>query len=314
MRKYHPADICKKRRYRIISDLLVSSYRKQEGIFADQAASWPERQIFDSEVVSGSSNEIKICAIFFAGLFLRGKIPTDRAIRAFVNIIEHCPWSIDPSNLKKLGVSYKEKLDSEIDGAGLGHVGIQIKKYWHHNARVIYDIGTLEASLRNVNNFHEALCLFGTPKSAGPKKDLRHLHNLGLLGYGGTGKVLALVMQMLMEENLSNQFPLPVSADFHLISIYMRTGAISPVLGVKTHYTLARLIRDLSLEMMPKNDISYNNIISRATYQLGSAMCPANGTFGRKNPRCSDCPLIKYCKIYVQNRLYHQSGYLEVQT
>lgn len=312
MRKYNPADICNRRRYKIVSDLLVNSYRNQEAIFANRTASWPERQIFEPEVIANASAEDKIFTTFLAGLFLRGRITTDRAVKAFVKIIEQCPWSIDKScELSKI---HSAELDWAIDCAGLGHVGNQIKKYWYHNAQIMCRINCLGSLLGTINDFGEALYVFGTPKSAGESKRFNHLKNLGLLGYGGTGKVLSLVMQMLIEEKLTESFHLPVSADFHLISIYLRTGAITPPLGVKTHYTLARLVRDLSLEMMPKDDISYNNIISRATYQLGVTTCPANGAFGRKNPRCRDCPLVKYCNRNVQNRTYHQNGYLEVQT
>ena len=316
MRKYLPADICpNKRRYRIVSNTLVSAYRNREGVFSDPSASWPENRIYQSSVVSRASDVIKINATFFAGLFLRGKITTERAIRSYLGIIESCPWAIESSTIRTGNSRRIRLLNEALDNAGLGHVVDQVREYWWHNANIMFNLGgTLSPQLSAVTSFDEALYVFGTPKSAGAKNRFPNLQNLGFLGYGGTGKVMALILQMLMEQDLMAKFSLPVSADFHLLSIYLRSGAIVPPAEVRTHYTLARLIRDLSLEMMPKNDIEYNNIISRATYQLGATVCPANPDekTGSKHPSCVGCPIAKYCDQNVPKSNYHQKGYLEV--
>ncbi len=211
-----------------------------------------------------------------------------------------------------------------------------------HNAKILVRLDNPLTIFDNISSFSEAHFVLGLERYARPKRFFPHLENLGLLGMGGTGKVLALVLQLMMDNNLIIRFNLPISADFHYLRMMLATEAIviPEDQQVFTAFSLTKIAQDMSLFLSDETVTDYNGEISIASYILGSRVCArhpqmtanpilpskrrkaiggkytaASQLIGHSRNRelgfCEKlCPIEGYCRLIVPSGLYHTLGYL----
>lgn len=308
MRKFTPEKYINPERYRLVSELLINEFRQRRGIFADILSSMPEMAIYQDPNISNLSEKDKINATIFAAPFLRGSIATSRAVNIFLYLISERPEWIKPKIVSDLGI---EKTVEDIKHLGLGYKAQDIAKCWCKNSEILSNIGgDLRPYLNGLSNFYDAFYTFGTERAKQYKKP--NLKHLGFHGLGSAGKVLTLILHMLMEQGLMQKFQLPISVDFHAVSIYLRTGALHPYREDGIFYTYSRILRDASLEYSPENDWNYTCDVSRATYQIGQ-FCPTNNIYRdnlfNQHLKClTQCVLNDECSVEVDLKKYHKEG------
>jgi hypothetical protein len=325
--------------YRAVSDALCGAWQAGQDLFSEHEITSPEGEIFDWPQVKDQSRNTQIAAVLQLAPLLRGTITTRAAVNGYRRLVEKHPDWLD---LNRMSRQSEERVDKVLREAGLGSVAKFAAQVLVRNAAALAG-RDLERIFQGVRDFHEIHFLIGIPRYAEPAKNFPHLENLGLIGFGGTGKVTALILSMLMDKGLIGQFLLPVSADIHYLRIFLACQAIKIPRrrNVVTAYTLSRVAREISLNRADPSVPRYNDDISIAAYLLGNRVCSRHPQMtanpilpevrrktagGRYTPieelcklarrskemgSCAElCPIEEYCTLIVPSGPYHEFGYL----
>ncbi|OGD62372.1 hypothetical protein A2215_02945 [Candidatus Berkelbacteria bacterium RIFOXYA2_FULL_43_10] len=331
-RRYKPESLWAPRRYRAVTETLVETYRAQIGPFHNNPQS-PEMSIFALPQLD--KPEKAIAGAFFLTSLLRGSIATVKAVTTFKNLVTKHPEVLDPTSILELGQS---RLNTELEHAGLGFLSTYVVGDWIRNATILAKEQIAFVDLvTGFRDFQTAHFVMSAPRWAGGTRRNTHLRYYDFYGMGGTGKVLTLFLQMLMDQKLIPRFNLPVLTDIHLLRIFTATRAVKTDSGSILAYTLARMLRDLSLSKHPRDDPRFNVDLSRATYRLGQKFCSRHpqmtatpippemrSKVGKKSPytpigdllgkrsddmgKCveSECPLRKWCRDIVPSGAFYE--------
>ncbi len=274
------------------------------------------------------------CFLLLVCLYMRGKIKSHTAIRAFTRLYERHPEIFRPGAAQLLP---EEWLQAELQNVGLGFSYEQNARFWIENMRRVNvfwggDPRNIFEGATSYEQLAGRICNAATRRKryAAP----------GQLGFQGFQlKMTSMLIYFFLDAKLVEPLKFPVPVDFHVMRILIANGAVT-MEGAGNHKNekIQDAIREFSLWYCATHNVDYLHV-SEFIWCFSRAACdkhPGNTStyIGPRSSRgvviakpvtwslaqrraynlaCRQCPIEATCEYCIPAAPYYNHGQLIIR-